>query len=136
MSGDDDQLVCATYTHARRHPMVLGKIGNWTPPFQLTLVQTAVLIVVFVVEAKTWKAWAGVLPPMLAVLLALGVPCLLAWAVRSTRIEGRSLPRLAVALVQYLAAPRRGVVGGRPHRDGRRVAPEFTMIVASGRDLR
>lgn len=136
MADDDEDIVCATYTHARRHPMVLGKIGDWTPPFQLTLVQTGVLIVTFAVEAKTWHMWTGVLPPIVAVVLAIGVPCGLAWAVRTTRIEGRSLPRVAVAVVQYLVAPRRGSVGGRAHRQGRPVAPSFTMLVAPGRTER
>jgi hypothetical protein len=37
----DDEIICATYTHARRHPMVLGNIGGWTPPWQLKLVDVA-----------------------------------------------------------------------------------------------
>ena len=42
---DDDQSIqCATYTHARRHPMVLGSIGGWSPPFQLTMTQLGVLL--------------------------------------------------------------------------------------------
>jgi len=113
---DDAYIECATYTHARRHPMVLGNIGGWTPPFQLTLVQTGVLLTAFALEAKTYDAWSGLLPPTLTAVLAIGLPCLLAWAVRKTRIEGRSLPRLALGLVQYAAAPRRGAVSGRRYR--------------------
>jgi len=124
MSNDDDsQIECATYTHARRHPMVLGNIGGWTPPFQLTLVQTAVLLAAFGIEAKTYGVWSGVLPPTPTAVLAVGLPCALAWAVRKTRIEGRSLPRLAVGLLQYAAAPRRGTISGRSNRPARPAAP-------------
>jgi hypothetical protein len=117
--ADDHEIMCATYTHARRHPMVMGQIGGWTPPFQLTLTQLGVLIVSFLVEMRTWSLWGPLLPRMFAVLLALGLPCLLAWAVRRTRVEGRSLPRFAMGWVGYMSSPRRGRVGGRPYRSAR-----------------
>jgi hypothetical protein len=136
MSDADDEIICATYTHARRHPMVLGNIGGWTPPFQLTLVQVAVLIVAYVVEVQTWSMWAGHLPTALGLVLAIGLPCLLAWAVRHTRIEGRSLPRLAVGWLQFLARPRRGAVGGRPYRPERPRAPLGGYVYVAAEDLR
>ena len=124
MTRDDDaQIACAVYTHARRHPMVLGNIGGWTPPFQLTLVQAGVLLVTLGIEAKTYRLWSDLLPRTLTAVLAIGLPCALAWAVRKTRIEGRSLPRLAVGLVQYALAPRTGAVGGRRHRPRPRPVP-------------
>lgn len=133
----DDEIICATYTHARRHPMVLGNIGGWTPPFQLTLVQVGVLIVSYVIEVKTWPLWGAHLPVSLALILGAGLPCLLAWAVRHTRIEGRSLPRLAVGWVQFLAMPRRGMVAGRPYRPERAAAPlGGYLYVASAEDDR
>lgn len=119
----DDEILCATYTHARRHPMVLGNIGGWTPPFQLTLVQVGVLIVAYLVEMQTWRWWGAHLPRAVGVAVAAGVPCLLAWVVRRTRLEGRSLPRLAFGWFQYLAAPKGGSVGGRPYRPARPAAP-------------
>jgi hypothetical protein len=122
---DDGELdiECATYTHARRHPMVLGNIGGWTPPFQLTLVQAFVVLATLAIEAKTYRWWSGALPPVVAAVGALGVPFLLAWVVRRTRIEGRSLPRLALGWIQYAIAPRGGTVGGRPQRPGRPERP-------------
>jgi hypothetical protein len=136
MDGDaDHQIICATYTHARRHPMVLGNIGGWTPPFQLTLVQVGVLIGAYVIEMQTWRWWGAKLPMTLAAIIAIGVPCLLAWVVRRTRIEGRSLPRLALGWVQYAILPRRGVVGGRAYRPARPVALLHTAVyVAPGDD--
>jgi hypothetical protein len=130
--GPDDRLVCATYTHARRHPMVLGQIGGWTPPFQLTPAQIGVLLVAVLVETQTWRWWGRLLPPAVSVVLAVGVPLGLTWAVRRGRVEGRSLVRTAAG---HLAlASRRGVgrVGGRPYRSGRRpaLAPARTFVAA------
>jgi hypothetical protein len=136
VSDADDEIICATYTHARRHPMVLGNIGGWTPPFQLTLVQVGVLIVSYVVEAQTWSMWGGHLPTTPGLMVMLGLPCLLAWAVRRTRIEGRSLPRLALAWAQFLARPRRGAVAGRPYRPERPSSPLGGYVYVAGEDLR
>lgn len=115
----DSEIVCATYTHARRHPMVIGQIAGWTPPFQLTLTQLAVLIVVFVLEMQTWRFWGPYLPRLLSVLIAFGVPFGLAWFVRRTRIEGRSLPRFAAGVLSYVCTPRHGRVGGRAYHPSR-----------------
>lgn len=136
MSEADDEIICATYTHARRHPMVLGNIGGWTPPFQLTLVQVAVLIVAYVVELQTWSVWGAYLPAAPGLILAIGLPCLVAWGVRHTRIEGRSLPRLAVGWVQFLARPRQGAVGGRPYRPERPRAPLGGYIYVAAEESR
>jgi hypothetical protein len=108
---------CASYTHARRHPMVLGRIAGWTPPFQLSLVQIGVLLVSFLVLVKTWWLWAEPLPSSLALIVGAGVPLGLAWAVRRVRIEGRSLPRAAVGWVTLWCTPHRGMLRGRPYRD-------------------
>jgi hypothetical protein len=131
----DDEIICATYTHARRHPMVLGNIGGWTPPFQLTLVQVAVLIVSYIVEVQIWSLWGGHLPTAPGLIGMVGLPCLLAWAVRRTRIEGRSLPRLAVGWAQFLARPRRGAVAGRPYRPERPRSPLGGYVYVAGEDL-
>jgi hypothetical protein len=126
---------CATYTHARRHPMVLGNIGGWTPPFQLTVTQLVVLVVTYGIEMQTWRWWGELLPRRLAMVVALVLPCILAWIVRRTRVEGRSLPRLARGWLALLAAPRRGRVGGRPIRPLRPSAPlRAGIYVAPGSD--
>jgi hypothetical protein len=115
----DGRVPCATYTHARRHPMVLGKIGDWTPPFQLTMAQVAVLLVVLLIEVQTWRYWGPRLNPVLAMFVFIGLPGGLAWAVRKARIEGRSLPRAVAAWLIFLARPRSGRVGGRTYRSSR-----------------
>ena len=62
-----EQVMCATYTHARRHPLVLGHIAGWTPPFQVSLPQLGVVVVTFLVEMVTWRVWGALLPKSLAV---------------------------------------------------------------------
>lgn len=113
---EQERLACASYTHARRHPMVLGRIAGWTPPFQLTISQIAVLIISFLGLMWSWGLWARWLPGGLATMVVLAVPSSAAWAARRARVEGRSLPRAAVGFAQILSGPRQGVVGGRPFR--------------------
>lgn len=133
MSDAHEPIVCATYTHARRHPMVLGQIGGWTPPFQLSITQIAVLLGVLLVEFQTWSFWARFLPGGLALVIAFVLPCLLAWAARRARLEGRSLVRTALGWLTFLSMPRTGRVGGRPYRSAR-AAPlgRSTVFVRPG----
>lgn len=115
-----DQVMCATYTHARRHPIVLGKIAGWTPPFQISIPQLGVIVGVFVVEMATWRFWGALLPQTPAVVVAIVLPWALAWAVRRARIEGRSLVRTAAGYLTLLATPPNGTVGGKPYAQRRR----------------
>lgn len=114
-----DLVRCASYTHARRHPMVLGQIAGWTPPFQLTVTQIVVLLGTFVALTWSWSLWARFLPSTLALLVAAGVPAGAAWAVRRVRIEGRSLARAALGYLGLWCAPKGGVAAGRPQRPQR-----------------
>lgn len=122
MEGLDGRVACATYTHARRHPMVLGKLGDWTPPFQLTMPQVAVILGTLLVEAQTWRLWGPKLPTAGAITVFIGVPILLAWVVRHARVEGRSLIRFAGGALTYLVRPRLGRVRGRSYRHARPAA--------------
>jgi hypothetical protein len=129
----DEDIVCATYTHARRHPMVLGQIGGWTPPFQLTLMQVAVLLLGFWFEYQTWHLWGGHLPRTLGVVVFLAVPASLAWLTRHARAEGRSLPRAIIGWLMMAFRSRAGRVGGRPYRPARPSSPGRTAVyVAPG----
>ncbi len=135
MDDHPSHIQCATYTHARRHPMVIGQIAGWTPPFQLSLPQVVVLVSAFVFEAFTYQWWGGVLPGTVAILGAVGLPCLLAWAVRSARIEGRSLPRVAAGYLAYAMTPRTGTIGGRPYRPARPADLRWSRVyVTTGDD--
>jgi hypothetical protein len=127
------QISCATYTHARRHPMVMGQIAGWTPPFQLSMPQIAVLAVSFWVEFQTWRWWGSALPRVVAVVVAIGVPSVLAWAVRRARLEGRSLLRTVFGFVALWSKPWGGRVGGRPYHAGRAVSLSAARVfVAPG----
>ena len=111
---------CRTYTHARRFPMVIGKIGGYALPTPLTPAQVGVLISTVIIEVSTRQVWA-VLPGSLDLIVAMALPVALAWAVRHARVEGRSPSRYAVGLLTYLTRPRRGVRNGRAVRDVRPV---------------
>jgi hypothetical protein len=117
--GAVERIACATYTHARRHPMVLGQIGGWTPPFQLTPAQIGALLVCVLLEAQTWRIW-GQLPPIMSVALAVAFPVAVTWGVRKGRVEGRSLVRAAAGYLTLLSRYGVGQVGGRAYRPARR----------------
>lgn len=126
-------LACASYTHARRHPLVLGRIGGWAPPFQLSITQLVVLLGGFAALVRTWSAWASLLPDTIATMVSLGAPSAAAWALRRVRIEGRSLPRGLLGYVLAWSAPANGVVAGRPFRPGRRTRAATAAMWVAGR---
>jgi hypothetical protein len=130
---DAPRISCASYTHARRHPMVLGRIAGWAPPFQLSVTQLGVLVVSFLVLTWTQRAWSLVIPPGMSVLLLVGLPCGLAWAIRRVRVEGRSLPRAALGWLSLWSHPTGGMVGGRPVREGRPRRAGGRAFLAGGR---
>jgi len=117
--SDTESILCASYTHARRHPMVLGRIAGWTPPFQLSVTQLGVLVGGFLLLNMGHWLWAPLTPPGLRGPLLLLVPSLAAWAVRRVRVEGRSLPRAALGWLTLWCASGHGRIGGRPQRPGR-----------------
>ena len=123
MADDDEDIVCATYTHARRHPMVLGSIGGWSPPFQLTMTQLGVLLASALIINKSWHLWGPLFPPIVAVLLAIAFPTGAAWAARRVKIEGRSPVRAALGWVMLMSAPHSGTVGGRPASEPKAARP-------------
>src|SRR5262245_13684906 len=120
MSEDRAQpITCASYTHARRHPMVLGSIGGWSPPFQITMTQLAVLLATVLVINKSWQFWGPLFPPIVSVLLALALPTAAAWAARRVKIEGRSPARALLGWLSLMCSPADGTVAGQPARTPR-----------------
>ena len=116
-SPDKEPISCRSYTHARRHPLVLGKIGDWRPP-PLSLTQWAVLLGSFLGLLYSLGLWAH-LPGPANLVVCVALPVFLAWTVRHLRMEGRSPVQMAVGLGAYLSSARRGVYHGRPVREGR-----------------
>jgi len=114
----DRGVPCRSYTHARRYPWVIGKIGGWQLPTQLSPAQLAALGATLLVLVQTRSLWAH-LPRMLNLLVEIALPAGSAWAVRHLRMEGRTPLRALCGLAVYLATPRLGRLQGRPYRDPR-----------------
>lgn len=104
-----------TYTRARRHPWVLGKIGDWTLPLgpytpaQLTIAAVGIFALI-----KTWSWWAPTLGP--APVIALGVAV---WLARASRMGGRSPLWVAYGWVIFALQPAGGRINGRTARPSR-----------------
>jgi hypothetical protein len=113
-------VACSSYTHARRHPKVLGKIGGWAPPVQLSFTQLATFAAVAVTLVMSWELWATWLPPLLRLVVITAAPSAAAWAVRRSRVEGRSLVRTATGFATLACQPRTGSLAGRPAPRGGR----------------
>ncbi len=119
----DVSVSCNSYTHARRYPMVIGKIGGFVLPTPLSPSQIATLIGSFLLLLVTRRWWSMFTPAVFDVIVVVAVPAALAWAVRHLRMEGRSPIKMAVGVVTLLVSPPHGTVRGhqvwgpeRPHR--------------------
>ncbi|MGW8767847.1 hypothetical protein ACWGN5_35785 [Streptomyces sp. NPDC055815] len=112
MSGTVSARVGRTYTRARTHPWVLGKIGDfvlWLGPYnapQLIIAATGTFLLI-----KTFSWWAGPLGPIPVVALAFAV-----WAARAQRIAGRAPLWIAYGVLQRAFQPSTGRIGGRTAR--------------------
>lgn len=118
MQESREVITCRSYTRARRHPLVIGKIGGWTLPTPITPAQLGVLAGSFLVLLWTRTLWAHLGGIGNLVIQGI-VPLTLAWAVRHFRIEGRPPLRAALGLATYLGSPREGVLRGRAFREAR-----------------
>jgi hypothetical protein len=94
--------------------MVLGKIGGWTMPIQLSLAQVAVLFCGYLLLFTTRALWAHLGP--LNVVVLVGGPWLAAWTVRRARVEGRGVLRWLAGATTAATTPRGGECLGRPLR--------------------
>ncbi|WP_052441219.1 hypothetical protein [Streptacidiphilus anmyonensis] len=105
--------VARSYTRARRHPWVLGKLGEirlWLGPYSRP--QLVVAGVGLLVLGKTIPLWWPLFGPLPLVGLGFAV-----WAARCARIGGR-VPEAAVwGWILLLVQPRCGRIAGRPARD-------------------
>lgn len=106
-------IPCRSYTHARRYPWVVGKIGGWQLPTQLSPTQLLVLVGSFLALLHTRGLWAR-LPGTLNLVVQMAMPVVLAWSVRHLRMEGRSPLRTLAGYLTLLAQPPRGRARGRP----------------------
>jgi hypothetical protein len=115
----DDELVlpCRVYTHARRHPIVIGNIqGLRIPP--VTPAQLLVGIgslVLLLVTQPLWAHFGGAGNGLVMITVPLG----LAYAARALRVEGRAPWRAALGWMTLMLAPRHGRRLGRAERGQR-----------------
>jgi hypothetical protein len=117
VSEAGEVAVARSYTRARRHPWVLGKVGEWVLPLgPYTPAQLVVAGVGVLALIKTYGLWAPVLGPVPVAALGVAV-----WAVRSARIGGRVPAAALWGVTAALAQPRAGRIGGRAARDRARV---------------
>lgn len=132
MGEPPEGLLCRSYTHARTHPMVVGKIGKYTLPFQLSPAQVLALLGSFFVLLWTRRIWAH-LPGLMNLLVQVAVPVAIAWALRHLRMEGRSPLRMGYGVLAYAFSPKGGVVGGRAYREpGTQILRGNRIFVAAG----
>ncbi|MGW2748445.1 hypothetical protein [Streptomyces sp. NPDC001450] len=113
-----------SYTRARRHPWVLGKVGDWVLPLgPYTPTQLVIAAVGIFVLIKTFAWWSFLGP---APVVGLGVAV---WMARATRIGGRSPLWIAYGWVQYVLQPKNGRIGGRPARERRTRVLHGTLLI-------
>ena len=105
--------MCATYTHARRHPMVLGKIAGWTPPFQISIPQLGVIVGTFIVEMATWRCGGRCCRRRSRCRSPSRLPWVLAWAVRRGADRG-AVARPGCGRLPRAAGHAADRSGGRP----------------------
>ncbi|WP_053687194.1 hypothetical protein [Streptomyces sp. IGB124] len=122
------QGVARVYTSARRHPWVLGKLGDWTVPFgPYTPAQLVVLGGGAFALIKTYAvwSWAGPVPVVLWIAAV--------WAVRGAQIAGQNPFTALLGVLAVLTRHPAGRVGGRIARDRRPsyLRCRFTLMPAS-----
>ena len=113
--ADDDLVIdCRVYTHARRHPIVIGNIqGLRIPPVTPAQLLVGVgSLLVLVATQAVWAHFGGAINGLLMIAVPLG----LAFAARALRVEGRAPWRAGLGWFMLVATPRRGRRLGKPER--------------------
>jgi hypothetical protein len=112
---EPDGAVFFSYTHALRHPVIVGRVAGWSLPWAMSATQLAAVAVTAVALLMTRPVWAhfggmGDLALFTAVVVGVG------WGVRTWRIEGRSPIRFAASFLSVAISPRSrvGVRNGVP----------------------
>lgn len=128
MDGD----VYHSYTHALRHPIVIGRIAGWRLPWALSATQLGAIAATTGVLLATRAVWAhlGGVGNLAVFTLTVGAA---GWAVRHWRIEGRSPMLAAVGIITVALAPgcRLGIRNGQPVRAARPVHSRGTPVTVT-----
>jgi hypothetical protein len=110
-------FVGRTYTKGRRQPYLIRKWpgSNWALPLgPYTITQLVVFVGSVYLLLSYREVWAHFGPFNL--VIGVGLPLLLTYLTRHSRIEGRDPLRAGVALAGLLLQPRTGYLGGEPFR--------------------
>jgi hypothetical protein len=115
-----DADVFFSYTHALRHPVIIGRVAGWRLPWALSATQLGAIAATTAVMLALRPLWAhlgGVGNLVVFSVVVAGV----GWAVRHWRVEGRSPLKAAVGMAVVRLAPgcRNGICNGRPLRPDR-----------------
>lgn len=119
MSASEEELIGRSYTRARKHPLVIGKLpgAGRLPGGPYTITQVMTMVITFGLLVMTRGMWA-VFGAMNFVLMVL-VPWGLAWALRYARLDGRDPARAVRSLLIYSSTPAQGRLAGKPQRAAR-----------------
>ena len=127
-----DVDVFHSYTHALRHPIIIGRIAGWRLPWALSATQLGAIAGTTGLLLATRSVWAH-----LGGVGNLAVFCLVVagagWAARHWRVEGRSPLAAAAGIVTVVLSPgcRRGIRNGRPVRKSRPVRSRGTAVTVT-----
>ncbi|MFB8087924.1 TcpE family conjugal transfer membrane protein [Streptomyces sp. NPDC055992] len=114
--ADGKVLVGHSYTRARKHPLVIGKLpgGGRIPGGPYTITQIITMAGVFVLLLLVRDLWAffGIGNAFVMII----VPWGLAWLMRYARMDGRDPARALLGLLTYGTSPPGGRLAGRPQR--------------------
>ena len=113
-AAPDQERVSRYYTTARRHPWVLGKVGDFKlllGPYTPAQIVVGAVGAVLLGVTTSWWTWMGPLP-LVAWVAAI-------WLVRSPRIAGRAPFPAAVGWLSLAVQPASGRLSGKAARDAR-----------------
>ncbi|MBQ0891472.1 hypothetical protein ABZ302_39995 [Streptomyces sp. NPDC006237] len=119
MSASEEELIGHSYTRARKHPLVIGKLpgAGRLPGGPYTITQVMTMVISFGLLVMTRDLWAH-FGAMNFILMAL-IPWGLAWVLRYARLDGRDPARAVRSLLIYSSTPAQGRLAGKPQRVAR-----------------